>query len=67
MPTNWTAKVRAAIANLEINSDRGLDPAKAFSIIDDGVLGKFAAADPVTSAVGDGLRRTRHWRRAWAA
>jgi hypothetical protein len=45
MPTDWAAKVRDAIANLEINTDRVLSPAKALAIIDDVVSGKFAAAE----------------------
>jgi hypothetical protein len=45
MPTNWAAKVRDAIANLEINTGRVLEPAKALAIIDDVVAGKFAAAE----------------------
>jgi hypothetical protein len=45
MPTDWAAKVRAAITNLEIGIDRVLEPAKALAIIDDVVAGKFAAAE----------------------
>jgi hypothetical protein len=48
MPTDWAAKVRAAIANLELNTARVLEPAKALAIIDDVVAGKFAAAELAT-------------------
>jgi len=48
MPTDWTDKVRDAITNLEINTDRVLKPAKALAIIDDVVAGKFAAAELAT-------------------
>jgi hypothetical protein len=44
MPTDWAAKVRDAITNLEINTDRVLEPDQALVVIDDVVAGKFAAA-----------------------
>ena len=43
MPTNWTDQVSNAIANLETNTDRVLEPAQALAIIDDVVEGKLAA------------------------
>jgi hypothetical protein len=48
MPTDWAAKVRDAITNLEIDTGRVLEPAKALAIIDDVVAGKFAAAELAT-------------------
>jgi hypothetical protein len=42
------AKVRDAIANLEINTERVLEADKALAIIDDVVSGKFAAAELAT-------------------
>ena len=48
MPTDWTDKVRAAITNLEIKTDRVLEPDQALAIIDDVVEGKFAAGDLAT-------------------
>jgi hypothetical protein len=48
MPTDWAAKVRAAIANLQVDTDRVLEPAKALAIIDDVVAGKFATAELAT-------------------
>jgi hypothetical protein len=35
MPTDWAAKVRDAITNLEIDTDRVLEPDKTLAIIDD--------------------------------
>jgi hypothetical protein len=46
MPTDWAAKVRDAITNLEIKTGRVPDPALA--LIDDVVEGKFAAGDLAT-------------------
>ena len=43
MPTNWTDQVSNAIANLETNTDRVLEPARALAILDDVVEGKLAA------------------------
>jgi hypothetical protein len=48
MPTGWADKVRAAITNLEMKTDRLLEPDRALAIIDDVVEGKFAAADLAT-------------------
>ena len=48
MPTDWADKVRNAITNLEIKTDRVLEPGQALAIIDDVVEGKFAAADLAT-------------------
>ena len=48
MPTDWAAKVRDAITNLEINTDRVLEPDQALALIDDVVEGKFAAGDLAT-------------------
>jgi hypothetical protein len=48
MPTDWADKVRIAITNLEIKTDRVLEPALSLAIIDDVVEGKFAAADLAT-------------------
>jgi hypothetical protein len=48
MPTDWGAKVRDAITNLEINTGRVLEPDQALAIIDDVVEGKFAAGDLAT-------------------
>jgi hypothetical protein len=45
MPTDWVEKVRNAIANLEAKNDRVLEPYQALAIIDDVVMGNFAAAD----------------------
>ena len=45
MPTDWAAQVRNAITNLEIKTDRVLEPDKALAIIDDVVAGKFAVAE----------------------
>jgi hypothetical protein len=47
MPTDWADKVRAAITNLEITTDRVLEPDQALVIIDDVVEGKFAAAESI--------------------
>ena len=43
MPTDWAAKVRNAITNLEINIGRVLEPDRALAIIDDVVEGDLAA------------------------
>jgi hypothetical protein len=43
MPTDWTDKVRNAIANLEAKTGRVLEPNQALAIIDDVVEGKLAA------------------------
>jgi hypothetical protein len=43
VPTNWTDQVSNAIANLETNTDRVLEPARALAILDDVVEGKLAA------------------------
>ena len=43
MPTNWTDQVSNAISNLETNTDRVLEPARALAILDDVVEGKLAA------------------------
>jgi hypothetical protein len=43
MPTDWTDKVRLAITNLELKSNRVLEPGQALAIIDDVVEGKLAA------------------------
>jgi hypothetical protein len=48
MPTDWNDKVRAAITNLEIKTDRVLESDQALAIIDDVVEGKSAAADLAT-------------------
>ena len=48
MPTDWAAKVRDAITNLEIKTGRALEPDQALAIIDDVVEGKFAAGDLAT-------------------
>ena len=48
MPTDWAAKVRDAITNLEIKTGRVLEPDQALALIDDVVEGKFAAADLAT-------------------
>jgi hypothetical protein len=43
VPTNWTDQVSNAISNLETNTDRVLEPARALAILDDVVEGKLAA------------------------
>jgi hypothetical protein len=48
MPTDWNDKVRDAITNLEIKTDRVLESDQALAIIDDVVEGKSAAADLAT-------------------
>jgi hypothetical protein len=48
MPTDWAAKVRDAITNLEIKAGRALEPDQALALIDDVVEGKFAAGDLAT-------------------
>ena len=48
MPTDWAAKVRDAITNLEIKAGRVLEPDQALALIDDVVEGKFAAGDLAT-------------------
>lgn len=48
MPTDWADKVRDAITNLEIKTDRVLEPDQALALIDDIVEGKFAAAELAT-------------------
>ena len=48
MPTDWAAKVRDAITNLEIKTGRVLEPDQALALIDDVVEGKFAAGDLAT-------------------
>jgi hypothetical protein len=48
MPTDWADKVRDAITNLEIKTDRVLEPKQSLAIIDDVVEGKFAAAELAT-------------------
>ena len=48
MPTDWAAKVRDAITNLEIKTGRVLEPDRSLALIDDVVAGKFAAGDLAT-------------------
>jgi hypothetical protein len=48
MPIDWADKVRVAVTNLEIKTDRVLESDQALAIIDDVVEGKFAAADLAT-------------------
>jgi hypothetical protein len=48
MPTDWADKVRDAIIDLELKTDRVLEPDQALAIIDDVVEGKFAAGDLAT-------------------
>ena len=48
MPTDWAAKVRNAITNLEINIGRVLEPDRSLAVIDDVVVGKFDAGDLAT-------------------
>jgi hypothetical protein len=48
MPTNWTDQVSNAIANLETNTDRVLEAARALAIIDDFVEGKLMAYELAT-------------------
>jgi hypothetical protein len=48
MPTDWAAKVRDAITNLEIKTGRVLEPDQALALIDDVVKGRFAAGDLAT-------------------
>jgi hypothetical protein len=43
MPTDWTDKVRNAIANLDTEIGRVLEPGQALALIDDVVEGKLAA------------------------
>jgi hypothetical protein len=45
MPTDWAAKVRDAITNLEIKTDRVLEPDRSLALIDDVVATKFVAGD----------------------
>jgi hypothetical protein len=45
MPIDWFAKVRNAIMNLELKTQRVLDPDQSLALIDDVVAGKFAAAE----------------------
>jgi hypothetical protein len=47
MPTDWPDKVRNAIINLEIKTQRVLEPDQALAIIDDVVEGKLAADELV--------------------
>jgi hypothetical protein len=42
MPTDWADKVSHAITNLEIKTDRVLEPGQSLAIIDDVVEGKLA-------------------------
>jgi hypothetical protein len=60
MPTDWAAQVRDAITNLEIKTDRVLEPSQALAIIDDIVEGKFAAADlaRIHGIPAEGIRTT---------
>ena len=48
MPTDWAAKVRDAVTNLEIKTRRVLQPDQALALIDDVVEGKVAAGDLAT-------------------
>jgi hypothetical protein len=48
VPTDWAAKVRNAITNLEINIGRVLEPDRSLAVIDDVVAGKFDAGDLAT-------------------
>jgi hypothetical protein len=48
MPTDWAAKVRNAITNLEINIGRVLEPDRSLALIDDVVAGKFDVGDLAT-------------------
>ena len=48
MPTDWADKVRDAITDLELKTDRVLEPDQALAIIDDVVEGKFATAELAT-------------------
>jgi hypothetical protein len=48
VPTNWTDQVSNAISNLETNTDRVLEPARALAILDDVVEGKLAAYELAT-------------------
>jgi hypothetical protein len=47
MPTEWTDKVKDAIANLETKTGRVIEPDQALAIIDDVVEGKLAADELV--------------------
>ena len=47
VPTDWAAKVRNAITNLEINIGRVLEPDRSLALIDDVVAGKFDNADKI--------------------
>jgi hypothetical protein len=60
MPTDWTDKVRNAITNLETKTARVLEPNQALAIIDDIVVGKFAAADlaEIHGIPAEGIRKT---------
>jgi hypothetical protein len=48
MPTDWAAKVRDAITNLETNIGRVLEPDLSLALIDNVVAGKFIAGDLAT-------------------
>jgi hypothetical protein len=45
MPIDWANKVRAAITNLDIKTDRVLNPAQSLAIIDDVVGGRFTVGE----------------------
>ena len=69
MPTNWTDQVSNAISNLETNTDRVLEPARALAILDDVVEGKLAAYElAIIHGIPEALSDTsRGWFRARAA
>jgi hypothetical protein len=48
MPTDWEARVRDAVTNLELKTDRVLEPNQSLALIDDIVAAQFAAAELAT-------------------
>jgi hypothetical protein len=60
MLSDWVAKVRDVITNLELKTNRVLEPDQSLALVDDVVGGKFAAAELATihGVPQEGVRTT---------